>query len=132
MGDRIDEFQIPPPVFEYMQGQFVSYDPDKGELITQFPVVESYLNPYSTMQGGMIAAAVDNTFGPLSVLVASPNITRHFEMTYSKPVTMEMGYIRVHAQFIRREGRRLFFRADVRDPNGTRLARAKSIHWILK
>ena len=132
MGDRFHDYKIPPPVFEFMQGQFIAYDPGEGSLITQFPIMESYLNPYSTMQGGMIAAAVDNTFGPLSVLVAAPNLTRQFEMTYSEPITMAMGFIRVHAQFVKREGRRLFFRADVRDPNRKRVARAKSVHWILE
>jgi len=34
------------------------------------------------MQGGMIAAAVDNTIGPLSFLVAAPNVTRRLEMKY--------------------------------------------------
>ena len=132
MGDRIDEYRIPPPVFEFMQGQLVAFDPDEGSLIAQFPVVESYLNPYSAMQGGMIAAAVDNTLGPLSVLVAAPNLTRQLEMKYSEPVTLDMEYIFVHAKLLKREDQRLFFRADVRGPEGNRLARAKAVHWVLE
>jgi acyl-coenzyme A thioesterase PaaI-like protein len=99
--------------------------------VAQFPVLESYLNPYGTMQGGMVAAAVDNTLGPLSVLIAPPNVTRHLEMTYSRPVTLVMGHIVVSARLLERKDRLLFFRAEVRDQEGLRLARAKAVHWIM-
>ncbi|HKL09814.1 MAG TPA: PaaI family thioesterase [Clostridia bacterium] len=37
------------------------------ELLTvSYPVLDSYLNPRKTMQGGFITAAFDNTFGALS------------------------------------------------------------------
>lgn len=101
-------------------------------LTTQFPVLESYLNPYGTMQGGMVAAAVDNTLGPLSVLVAPPNVTRKLEMTYSRPATLDMGYILVTARLLERQERLLSFRADVRSPSRLRLARAKAVHWIME
>ena len=67
---------IPPPVFTSMQGEFVDFDLEEGILVTRFPVRQDYLNPYGAMQGGMVAAAVDNTLGPLSMLVAPPNVTR--------------------------------------------------------
>jgi acyl-CoA thioesterase FadM len=84
------------------------------------------------MQGGMLAAAVDNTIGPLSALVAPVNVTRKLEMTYSQPVTLEMGHILVKARLVRRRGRKLDFEAVVRSPEGVRLARAKALHWIVE
>jgi acyl-coenzyme A thioesterase PaaI-like protein len=127
LGDRIEKYAFPPPVFTAMQGEFVALDLEAGTLSARFPVLAHYLNPYGTMQGGMIAAAVDNTLGPLSVLVAPPNVTRRLEITYSRP---EMGYLIVTAQLLDRQGRRLFFRAKVRSPAGQSLARAKATHWI--
>ena len=132
LGDRMDAYAFPPPVFTAMQGAFVAFDLDRGSLTARFPVLESYLNPYGTMQGGMLAAAVDNTLGPLSVLVAPPNVTRHLEITYSRPATPEMGDIVVTAQLLARRGRRLSFRAEVRSGDGLRLARAKASHWIVE
>lgn len=114
-----------------MQGQFLEIDLDNGTLTVQFPVLESYLNPYGTMQGGMIAAAVDNTLGPLSVLVAPPNVTRRLEMAYSRPVTPDLGQIVITSKLLERKDRWLFFRADVYDNGGRRLARAKAVHWII-
>ena len=131
LGDRMAEYAFPPPVFAAMEGDFVALDLDAGLLTVQFPVLESYLNPYGTMQGGMVAAAVDNTLGPLSVLIAPPNVTRHLEMTYSRPATLDMGHIVVNARLLERQDRLLFFRADVRDREGLRLARAKAVHWIV-
>jgi len=71
LGDRFDDYLIPPPVFVSMQGEFMEFELDSGTLITRFPVLDKYLNPYGYMQGGMVAAAVDNTLGPLS-MVALP------------------------------------------------------------
>lgn len=132
LGDRVDEFVIPPPVFAAMEGRFLELDLDAGVLTARFPVLESYLNPYQTMQGGMIAAAVDNTLGPLSMLVAPPNVTRRLRMTYSRPVTLDMEQIIVQAELLERRERWLFFRADVRSPEGVRLVRSQARHWILE
>jgi acyl-coenzyme A thioesterase PaaI-like protein len=132
LGDRIGEYTFPPPVFAAMQGACVGLDLDAEALTTRFPILESYLNPYGTMQGGMLAAAVDNTLGPLSMLVAAPNVTRQLEITYNWPVTLDIGYIVVEARLLERRDRRLFFRAVVRSPDGLQLARAKAVHWIIE
>ena len=90
LGDKIVQFRIPPPVFVSMQAEVVAFDPEEASLTVRFPVLEKDLNPYHTMQGGMIAAAIDNTLGPLSMLVAPPNVTRQLEVTYSRPITLEL------------------------------------------
>jgi len=131
LGDRLDEYLIPPPVFVAMHGEFLEFDRDGELLITRFPVLERYLNPYGAMQGGMVAAAVDNTLGPLSMLVAPPNVTRRLEMKYSRPITTDLNFITVTAKLENREGRWLTFSAVVRDQEGTLLARARAAHWIL-
>jgi acyl-coenzyme A thioesterase PaaI-like protein len=59
-------------------------------ILTLAQLLEKYRNPFGTMQGGMIATAVDNTIGPLRDVVAPPNVTRTLEMRYSHPVNSEM------------------------------------------
>ena len=131
LGERQDEFLIPPPVFTTMQGEFLTFDAQNGVLATRFPVLEQYLNPYGTMQGGIVAAAVDNTLGPLSMLVAPPNVTRRLQMKYSRPITPDLEYITVKGKLLERKGRRLTFSAEVRDREGVLLARARALHWIV-
>ena len=132
LGDRTEDYLIPPPVFISMQGEFVELSLDEGILITRFPVRYEFLNPYGAVQGGMVAAAVDNTLGPLSMLVAPPNVTRKLEMKYSRPITPDLEFMTVKAKFITREGQFLHFRAEVRDMEGNLLARAKSTHWVIE
>lgn len=130
-GERMRDYQFPPPVFTAMQGEFLEFDLSNGTLKARFPIRQSYLNPYGSMQGGMIAAAVDNTLGPLSVALASPNVTRTLELKYSHPVLPEMGYIIVHARLVDRDDPRLTFQARVSSPDGKKLATCKATHWII-
>ncbi len=132
LGDRFDDYLIPPPVFIAMQGEFMVFDLDSGTLTTRFPVLDQFRNPYGFMQGGMLAAAVDNTIGPLSMLVSPPNVTRRLEMKYSRPVTSDLEYIAVQGSLVGRKSSQLIFSAEVRDPQGTLLARARAIHWIVE
>lgn len=131
LGDRHDGYTIPPPVFTSMQGQFLAYDADAAVLTVRFPVLEDQLNPYGSMQGGMVAAAIDNVLGPLSMLVAPPNVTRRLEVKYSRPATLDMGHIHVEARLTGRDDRWLRLSAVARDPQGVLLARAQAVHWII-
>ena len=131
LGDKRKDFLIPPPIFELMRGEFLSIDVKARRIKTRFPILAEYQNPYRTMQGGMVAAAVDNTLGPLSMLVAPPNVTRRLEMKYNQPITIDLQYITVEGKFLKRDGRRLTFSAEVRDQGGNLLARGQSLHWII-
>lgn len=129
--DRIHEYLMPPPIFLEMKGEVVSIDLEYSALSVRFPVLEKYLNPYRIMQGGMIAAAIDNTLGPLSVAVAPPSVTRSLEIKYSQPALVEMGYILVQARLVERREPKLLFEAKVTGPEGNRLATCKAVHWIV-
>ena len=99
LGNHIEEFLIPPPVFTQFQGEFIDFDPDKKSLTARFPVLTEYLNPFHNLQGGVIASLVDNTIGPLSVLVAPPNVTRQLALTYKRPITASMKFITITSDF---------------------------------
>lgn len=131
-GERLNQLVFPPPVLTAMRAEFLDYDPDQAVLSVRFPVLESWLNPYGIMQGGMVAAAIDNTIGPLSALLAPPNVTRHMELKYSRAVTPEAGFILITAWLVERDTRWMTFKAEARDPQGNRLVRAKAVHWILE
>lgn len=128
---RMDEIQFPPPVFEAMQGKVLDYDPETETLINRFPVLDEQLNPYGNMQGGIIAAAIDNTIGPLSMIVSPPNFTRYMNLKYGRVVSPDLAYINVTATFIKKNKRQLFFEAVVKDSEGNKLASAKSTHWVI-
>ena len=106
VGTQSAGMEIPPPVFKFMEGKLESYEPGNS-LRVSFPVKTEYNNPLQRMQGGMIAAAIDNTMGPLSFLV-----TRGAAVTLS----MNLDYVRGIA-----DGKRLFVEASVLSRSRTNL-----------
>lgn len=129
-GKDLDAFLIPPPVFGFMEGEFIDFNQAGGWLTARFPIKQEYLNPYRMMQGGMIAAAIDNTLGPLSMLIAPPNVTRTLEVKYSSPIPLQLRHIIVEARLLSQVGRELHFKVEVRTEEGKLLARARARHWV--
>ncbi len=123
---------MPPPVFISMEAEFITIDPDKAMVEIKLPVPYSSLNPFGTMQGGIIAAAIDNAIGPLSMIVGPISFTRDMELKYKKPVKGVYEYIIVRANLTEKKNRRLFFSAEVLDPEGNILVIARAINWIVE
>ena len=129
--EGFDNVTVPPPVFTAMGTEFLSIDIENSTITVKFQVPESTLNPFGSMQGGMIAAAIDNAVGPLSMITGPINFTRDMTLKYRKPVSRDYEYIIVKATFIEKKGRRLYFSAEVMDPEGTLLVSAKLMNWIV-
>lgn len=123
--------QIPPPVIAVTQGDVLAFDAEQAILTIRFPILPEHLNPYGSLQGGMIAAAIDNTIGPLSMLVAPPNFTRHLELKYRYPIRPDMGSFTIIAKLVEQDKRQLIFEARVYDDQQRELVRAKAKHWIV-
>lgn len=130
--------KLPPPVFAAMQTDVQDYRPGDAEthvgavMVARFPMLEQHQNPMGHMQGGMIAAAVDNVIGPLSYLVAPPSATAQMQVTYLAPVTPDFEYVEVTARLTHRAGRHLVFDATVTDPAGKTLAVAHATQTIVR
>ncbi|BAF71897.1 PaaI family thioesterase [Sulfurovum sp. NBC37-1] len=131
LGEKIRDFTLPPPSFEMMQCEIIDFNEAEKSLITKLPVLEQWQNPYGTMQGGMINAAIDNAVGPLSMLVAAPNMTRTIETKLIKAITMDIGFIYVKAKLAEEKKRRLTFEVEVVDENGVVYASSRVVNFIL-
>jgi uncharacterized protein (TIGR00369 family) len=126
------QLKLPPPIFADMAGEFIDMDLNAKTLTVRFPVQERYQNPMGYMQGGMIAAAIDNAIGPLSFMVAAPNVTKTMEVTYLRPIPASVSEITVTAAFESQQDRELVFVADVLRGDGTKLAQGRSVNVLLK
>jgi len=122
--------QIPPPCLLDMQGEFVEYVEGQS-LAMRFPVLPRYRNPIGHMQGGFIVAALDNTLGPFSYLIAPPSVTTSLNTQYLRPVTPEMPHIACHARLVERTRHQLFLAGEVRDEAGRVLAMCQAVCQIL-
>jgi len=108
----VPDIEIPPKIFQDMDGEFVEYVAEKS-LTTKFPVKKRYQNPFGNMQGGMIATAIDNTIGPLSFLLGSPNVTTQLNTSFIRPITKTDEYIIVQATLIEKTQTQIHIRAEV-------------------
>lgn len=124
-------FTMPPPCFLEMDAQVVDYDAEARTLRIRFPVQERWLNPAGVMQGGFLTAAVDNTFGPLSYLVAPPSVTTHMDTTFIRPVTPRDGHIIVTARVVAQTRQQIHLAAEVHNPKGKLVALATSSQVFL-
>ncbi|MFP4321040.1 MAG: PaaI family thioesterase [Anaerolineales bacterium] len=122
---------IPPPCFTEMGAEVLSYT-DGEALRVRFPAQHRYANPLGNMQGGFIIAAIDNTIGPLSYLVAPPSVTTQLNTTFMRPVTPRDEYIEVEARLTDRTNQFLYFTATAYNTGGKELIRAYATHILLR
>ena len=116
------EVDLPPKCFVDMEGEFVLFDEESKRLTARFPVLERYQNPLLTMQGGLIVAAIDNTVGPLSWLIAPPSVTTQMNTSYIRPVARDDAYIHIEATVDEVTRRQVFLSARVTNPIGKLVA----------
>ncbi len=131
LGDKVVEFDLPPPSFTVMGCEIIAYDEKEKSLTTKIPVSKQWANAYGTMQGGMIEAAIDNAVGPLSLLIAPSNMTRTMETKFIKAITTKTAYIYIHAQLVEQKRRRLTFEARVEDLEGIVYASSKIVNFMI-
>jgi uncharacterized protein (TIGR00369 family) len=122
--------QIPPPCLTDMQGEPVEYVEGQS-LAMRFPVLARYQNPIGHMQGGFIVAALDNTLGPFSYLIAPPSVTTSLNTQYLRPVTPDLPHITCHARLVERTRNQLFLAGEVRDDAGRVLVMCQAVCQIL-
>lgn len=122
--------EIPPPCFFDMQGQFLRYISRKG-LLVSFPVLDKQLNPIGVMQGGVLAAAFDNTLGPLSYAAAQKAaVTLDMSQTYLRGVK-KGDTLFCEAEVVTRGQRTLYMTASAFDQRGKLVATAQTQILIL-
>jgi acyl-coenzyme A thioesterase PaaI-like protein len=123
--------KIPPPCLLEMKAEYVEFDEAGRRLVMRFPVEARYENPLRYMQGGFIAAAIDNTLGPLSFLVAPPSVTTQLTTQFLRPVSPDTGHLVVHGRVDEMTKGSLFLSARVTDPRERTLAIAYASCQIL-
>ncbi|MEM7182107.1 MAG: PaaI family thioesterase [Spirochaetota bacterium] len=78
--------EVPPKCAYELQAEFLEYQ-FKKSLKLKFPVPEKYANPAGVLQGGFLTAMFDNSFGPLSYLVAKkPTTSLDIITHYVRPI----------------------------------------------
>ena len=66
-------FVTAPPVNTSVGFELLDIDPDEGTIEVEFEASTSFLNPAGHIQGGFLAAMLDDTLGPALVATLAPD-----------------------------------------------------------
>lgn len=122
--------QIPPACLLDMQGEPLEYE-EGVSLSVRFPVLARYANPLGHMQGGYIVAALDNTLGPFSYLIAPPSVTSALNTQYLRPIPHDVPFIVCTARLTERTRGTLYLTGEARNPEGKVVAICQAVCQIL-
>lgn len=118
--------QLPPPTLEELGLEYLEINPGKN-LVAKVPFQQRFTNPVGLYQGGMLAACIDEVFGPLSFMTAqAPCITLSMNITYLQGFTKEMGHCLIEASVLKKTKNFIFMRADLKSPEGDLLAHSET------
>ena len=70
--DVMEGRTAPPPAATLLGWQLIAVDPDAGTIVVAFEATEQFLNPVGVVQGGFLAAMLDDTLGPALLATLGP------------------------------------------------------------
>jgi len=124
--------QRPPPSAAVLLGfDLVAVDPEVGTIEVAFTATEQFLNPAGNVQGGFLAAMLDDTLGPALVATLgedewAPTIDLHVQfLRPAKP-----GKLRASGRVVRRGKDIAFLAGELRGPDGEIVAAATASAMI--
>jgi len=115
----------PPPAAELLGWKLVEIDPDQGTIEVAFTAIEQFLNPAGTVQGGFLAAMLDDTLGPALVATLGEGEwapTTDLHVQFLRPAAP--GELRGQGRIVRRGKDVAFLAGELRDSGGELVATA--------
>ena len=70
--DVMEGRAAPPPAAVLLGWELVAVDPEAGTIEMAFTATDQFLNPFGAVQGGLLAAMLDDTLGPALVATLGP------------------------------------------------------------
>lgn len=118
--------EIPPPVVRAMEAEIREWEPGR-RVVMVFPTLERYAGPTGFVQGGVLAAAFDNAFGPVAYSAAGGLVVSvGLSVTFLRPLPVAAGRFTVEAELVDATRRFAFVRGEAQSPDGRLLATCTS------
>jgi uncharacterized protein (TIGR00369 family) len=121
----------PPPAAVLLGWKLVEVDPEAATIDLEFTATEQFLNPAGQVQGGILAAMLDDTMGPALVATLgegewAPTLDLQVQfLTAAKP-----GPLRAHGRVMRRTRDIAFLAGELRGPDDAVVATATATALI--
>lgn len=128
-GTRLD---LPPPILEDMEVSFRSFEPGRS-LTIELPLFPRYAGPGGMVQGGVIASAFDDAYGPLAYLTAGAYaVTITLDLSFVRPLPVSAGTLEVEVRVVERTRRLVFLEGTARNPEGKLVATSRTEMMIVE
>ena len=120
-----------PPVAALLGWELVSVDPEAGTIEVAFTASEQFLNPVGVIQGGLLAAMLDDTLGPALVATLGPGQfapTTDLHVQFMRPA--RPGRLTGRGRVVRRGQQVAFLAGELLDESGQIVASATATALI--
>ena len=130
---QIHDGKMPPPACAQTLGiRIVKVDPETGTLEAEFEGKEAFLNPAGNIQGGFLAAMLDDTMGPaLSATLAAGEFSPTLSLNIQFLSPARPGVLQAVGRVVRR-GSEVCFLAGELSQSGRLVATATATAIIRK
>jgi uncharacterized protein (TIGR00369 family) len=120
-----------PPAAELLGWKLISIDPDAGTIEVGFTATDQFLNPAGQVQGGFLAAMLDDTLGPALVATLGEGRwapTLELNVQFLAPASP--GELRGSGHVVRRGKDVAFLAGELRNEGGDLVATATATALI--
>jgi uncharacterized protein (TIGR00369 family) len=116
-----------PPAAELLGWELISEDPEAGTIEIAFHPDDRMLNPQGTVQGGFVAAMLDDTMGPALVSMSGGTLMpRSIDLNVSFIRPVRPGRVIGRGRVVKAGKSVVFLEGELFDEQGELLARATS------
>jgi uncharacterized protein (TIGR00369 family) len=130
--DVMEGRKPPPPAAVTLGFKLLEIDPERGEIRVQFEAKPEFLNPMGVVQGGFVAAMLDDTLGPALVCTLPSG---HFAPTIELKVNFirpaPLGVLIGEGRIVSRGGTIAFLSGELRTEQGDLIATATATARIV-
>lgn len=105
--------------------ELIEADPEQGTIEIGFTADERFVNPIGVVQGGFLAAMLDDTLGPALVATLEPGLfapTTNLQVQFLAPA--KPGRLTGRGRVVRRGSQVAFLAGELTDASGTVVATA--------
>jgi uncharacterized protein (TIGR00369 family) len=131
--DMVEGRSAGPPATAFLGARYRSIDVEAGTITIEFNPRVEFLNPARKIQGGFIAAMLDDTMGPIVYATLDRgefNTTLEFKVSFMR--SADLGPLVASARIIHRGRSIVFVEAELRDSAGALIASATSTMKIVR
>jgi uncharacterized protein (TIGR00369 family) len=123
----------PPPAAKLLGWKPLEAEPGSGRIRIQFEATQEFTNPIGNVQGGFLAAMLDDTLGPaLATTFAADEFAPTLELKVNFLRPAKPGAIFATGWVVHRGGTVAFLQGELRDPQGQLLATATATARLIR